>query len=82
MHKKPSHTNNSNKNHHTLTIRMKNHHILTIRMKNYSQTIFIKNHYTNIMRINIFVVINQINKHKAKICNHCTYTQIIIKKFS
>ena len=26
---------------------MKNHHILTILMKNYSQTIFIKNHYTN-----------------------------------
>ena len=29
------------------------------------------------MRINIFVVINQINKHKAKIYNHYTYTQII-----
>ena len=27
----------------------------------------------------IFVVINQTNKHKAKI-NHCAYTQIIIKK--
>ena len=40
-----------------------------------------KNHYTNIMRINIFVVINQINKHKAKIYNHCTYAQIIIKTF-
>ena len=39
-----------------------------------------KKHYTNITRINIFVVINQINKHKAKICNHCVYTQIIIKK--
>ena len=33
------------------------------------------------MRINIFVVINQINKHKAKIYNHCMYTQIIIKNF-
>ena len=32
-----------------------------------------------ITRINIFVVINQINKHKAKIYNQCTYTQIIIK---
>ena len=32
------------------------------------------------MRINIFVVINQIDKHKAKIYNHVTYTQIIIKK--
>ena len=40
-----------------------------------------KNHYTNIMRINIFVVINQINKHKAEIYNHCTYTQIILKTF-
>ena len=33
-----------------------------------------------ITSINIFVVINQTNKHKAKIYNHCTYTQIIIKK--
>ena len=35
------------------------------------------------MRINIFVifvVINQANKHKAKIYNQCTYTQIVIKK--
>ena len=34
-----------------------------------------------ITRINISVVINQINKHKAKIHDHCTYTLIIIKKF-
>ena len=27
-----------------------------------------------IMRINIFVVINQNNKHKVKIYNHYTYT--------
>ena len=27
----------------------------------------------------IFVVINQINKHKAKIYDHCAYTLIIIK---
>ena len=33
-----------------------------------------------IMRRNIFVVINQINKHNVKIYNHCTYTKIIIKK--
>ena len=37
--------------------------------------------YLIITRINIFfvifVVINQINKHKAKIYNHYTYTQII-----
>ena len=37
-----------------------------------------KNHYTKIIRINLFVVINQTNKHKAKIYNHCMYTQIII----
>ena len=37
-----------------------------------------KNHHTNIMRINIFVAIN---KHKAKIYDHCMYTLIIIKKF-
>ena len=45
-----------------------------------------KNHLTNpqtniiIMRINIFVLINQTNKHKAKIYNQCKYNQIIIKK--
>ena len=39
-----------------------------------------KNHYANIMRINIFVVINQKNKHKAKIYNQCMYALIIIKK--
>ena len=33
------------------------------------------------MIINIFVVINQTNKHKAKIYNHSTYTKIIIKEF-
>ena len=70
--------------------------ILTICLKNTYITLFIlkiifksinahKNHLTNpqtniITRINIFVVINQINKHKAKIYNHCKYTHIIIKK--
>ena len=33
------------------------------------------------MKINIFAVINQINKHKAKIYNKCRYTPIIIKTF-
>ena len=43
-----------------------------------------KNHHTNpqtniiITGINIFVVINQTNKHEAKIYNQCTYTLIII----
>ena len=32
------------------------------------------------MRINIFVFINQINKHKAKIYDQCMYTLITIKK--
>ena len=69
--------------------------ILTICLKSTYITLFIlkiifksinahKNHLTNpqtnITGINIFVVINQIDKHKAKIYNHCKYTQIIIKK--
>ena len=33
------------------------------------------------MGINIFVVINQIIKHKSKIYNQCMYTPFIIKKF-
>ena len=68
--------------------------ILTICSKNTCIILFIlkiifksinahKNHLTNpqtniITRTNIFVVINQTNKHKAKIYNQCT--QIIIKK--
>ena len=32
------------------------------------------------MIINNFVVSIQINKHKVKIYNHCTYTEIIVKK--
>ena len=65
---------------------MKNHRILTIFLKEPSHknhrtlTIQMKNHYINITRINIFVVINQTNTHKGKMYNHCTYTQIIIKK--
>ena len=34
------------------------------------------------MRINIFAIINQTNKDKAKIYNYCMYTQIIIKNVS
>ena len=34
-----------------------------------------KNHYKN-----IFAVINQINKYKAKIYDHCIYPLIIIKR--
>ena len=55
----------------------KNHRKITIRIKNHYTNNFHKNHYTN-----NFVAINQINKHKAKIYNHCMYTQIIIKKCS
>ena len=48
--------------------------------------IFFKTHLkklqTNIITgINISITINQINKHKAKIYNHCMYTEVIIKKF-
>ena len=48
--------------------------------------IFFKNHLkepqTNItIRINISITINQINKHKAKIYNHCVYTHNYYKKF-
>ena len=44
---------------------------------------FITQTPNSITRINIcviFVLVNQIKKHKAKIYNQCTYTQIIIKK--
>ena len=53
---------------------MKNHNMLTI---------CIKNHYTNnsyqkplykYYEEKFFIVINQINKHKAKIYNQCIYT--------
>ena len=40
-----------------------------------------KSYIIIIMSINIFVVINQINKHKVKIYNNCTYTKPIIKNF-
>ena len=55
-----------------LTICIKNHRILRILIKTITQT----PPPPIIKSINIFVVIN---KHKAKIYNHCTYTQIIIK---
>ena len=53
------------KNHHILTIRMKNHYTNNFYKKHYTNNSY-KNHHTNITRINIFVVINQINKHKVK----------------
>ena len=37
-------------------------------------------YYENKCFFMIFVVINQTNKHKAKIYNHCVNTLIIIKK--
>ena len=44
-----------------------------------------KNHNTNPTQTceclcDFFVLINQTNKHRAKIYDHCTYTQIIKKK--
>ena len=71
-----------------LTICLKNTYITLFILKIIFKSINAhKNHLTNpqtniiITRINIFVDINQINKHKAKIYNHCKYTQIITKKF-
>ena len=46
---------------------MKNHHTLAIRMEN---------HHKNIMRINIFLVINQTNNHKAKIYDYARMPQL------
>ena len=85
MYKKPSHTNSSyekpsHKINRTLAIRMKNHYANNFYKNHQILTVRMKNHDINIMRINIFITINQINKHKAKIYNHYTYTQIIIKK--
>ena len=69
----PLHTNNNNFKGNNLH---KNHH---------APTICIKNHYTNNFHKNRcrnnFAVIKQIDQHKAKIYNHCMYTQIIIKKY-
>ena len=48
IHKKPSHTNNSNKNHQTLTIRMKNHYTNNFYKNHHILTILIKNYHTNI----------------------------------
>ena len=42
--------------------------------------ITIKEHYENKTYFVIFVVINHIMRHKAKIYNQCTYTTIFIKK--
>ena len=72
--KHPFHTTNNNLKENNPR---KNHYILTIRIKNHYAKNFHKNHCTN-----NFAVINQIDKHKAKIHNHCMYTQIIIKKNS
>ena len=54
--------------------------ILTLCLKNTYISLFILKTNIVITRVNIFVVINQINNHKAKIYNHCKYTQIIFLK--
>ena len=38
----------------------------TTRMRNHYANNFYKNYHANITRINIFVVINQVDKHKVK----------------
>ena len=71
-----------------LTICLKNTYITLFILKIIFKSINAhKNHHTNpktnniATRINIFVVINQVNKHKTKIYNQCTYTLIVIKFF-
>ena len=46
----------------------KNHLITTFHTNDYR-----KKHHTNITRINIFVIIDQTHKHKAKIYSHRMY---------
>ena len=60
----------------TEIIYIKNHRLLTTCIKNDHTNNSHKNHYTN-----NFIIINQINKHKAKIYNCCMYTRLIIKNF-
>ena len=45
---------------------MKDHYTNNFYKKSSHTNNSYKNHYTNITRINIFIVINQINKHIAK----------------
>ena len=44
---------------------MKDHYRNNFHKHQYADN-FYKNHHTNITRINVFVVIKQINKHKVK----------------
>ena len=67
----PFHTNNNNFKGNNLH---KNDDAPTIFIKNHYTSNFHKNHCTN-----NFAVIKQIDQHKAKIYNHCMYTQTIIK---
>ena len=56
--------------------------IITLKSIN-SHKNHLKKPQTNIItRINIFLVISQINKHKTKTYNNCMYTLIITKKIS
>ena len=50
---------------------MRNHHYVNN---------FYKNHHTNITRINIFVVINQIDKHKVKYIITACIPKLLSKK--
>ena len=60
---------------------MKSHYTNNSHEKTIIQIIRVKDHHTNITRINIVVVINHTHKQKAKTYNHCTYAPIIIKNF-
>ena len=49
-------------------------------MRNHCVNNFYKNHHTNITRINIFVVINQIDKHKVKYIITACIPKLLSKK--
>ena len=59
---------------------MKNHYTNNFHKNHYTNN-FYKNHHTNITRINIFVVINQINKHKVKYMITACIPKLLQKNF-
>ena len=58
---------------------MKNHYTNNFHKNHYANN-FYKNHHTNITRINIFVVIKQISKHKVKYIINAYIPKLLLKK--
>ena len=58
---------------------MKNHYTKNLHEKTIIQTIRVKDHHSKNFMI-FFVVINEINKHKAKIYHQCMYTHNYYKR--